>query len=270
MNQYQIRLATLGFVVIGGAVLVGTFLFGLQRYFRPAWDESMHDIAAAERQDELASGRSRPPLSLSTDRGRRQALREQHLHEVAQLRAMLEDKTAALRKQQADLEATAAEKDRLEKEIDDYLDLLLKSSAAPNTTALPSAAVTAAEEAAAQRETQAALDAEIGAYIADVASEIQRQQQRIADLEQTLAVEADNNRLATSVIVESGAGVVPILVTMLLDDRPAYRRWAANVLGQMGRSAVPAREALLMISEDDDASVRLAVQTALKQIDQGF
>jgi uncharacterized sulfatase len=65
-----------------------------------------------------------------------------------------------------------------------------------------------------------------------------------------------------------GAEVLPQLVKTLSDRDAAVRYWAAIGLGNQGRAAEPAAEALLAALQDPSPSVRIAAARALCRLDR--
>jgi len=68
------------------------------------------------------------------------------------------------------------------------------------------------------------------------------------------------------VAVATGAPVVEGLVTKLDDDTTAVRKWAAEVLGEIGTDAEDAIGPLMSLLNDEDEQVRRAVRDALQKI----
>jgi hypothetical protein len=76
-------------------------------------------------------------------------------------------------------------------------------------------------------------------------------------------------RVATDLLVRLGAGVVPLLISVLREPDAARRATACQVLAQLGRSAAAALPELLETLHDDAAPVRAGAACALGRIGSG-
>ncbi len=82
--------------------------------------------------------------------------------------------------------------------------------------------------------------------------------------EQAMAEERVLRDAASETLVRIGEAAVPRLVEALNDERPAVRRWAAEVLTEMGPRADAAIGPLMEALGDEDTEVRLAAAQALR------
>ena len=96
--------------------------------------------------------------------------------------------------------------------------------------------------------------------------ELSQSQARVMELELSLLREIETSTRASEAIVDAGPPVVPTLIETLSDANPDLRGWAATVLGRMGLDATDAVEALRRATQDADAAVAAAAQSALDQI----
>jgi chromosome segregation ATPase len=71
---------------------------------------------------------------------------------------------------------------------------------------------------------------------------------------------------ASAALAQAGSAAVPGLIELLADRRPEIRRWAAQVLGEIGPDAEDALDALELARADPDEEVRTAVGKALRRI----
>jgi hypothetical protein len=223
---------------------------------------------------EADPGERVPPSSLSSRRLRpaRSGLRdvsvEEQMRKFEQLRMLLDRKTAQLEQQRAQLARTATENRQLQDEVDRYLTLLVQLLTEDLQTPSDSQASTPTSQTAASAEPPELSGADLEMQLGALNWALEQAQAQIAVLQESLVRQGRQTELATEAVVEAGAAAAPVLVTLLADDDPTVRQWAATILGQIGPAAVPATDALTLLLEDEDAAVREAAANSLRQIDQ--
>jgi hypothetical protein len=108
----------------------------------------------------------------------------------------------------------------------------------------------------------------------DLAAEMAANDGKIQQLQQQSELEATVllaemqtfKTVASQALAGLGAESVEALVQLLSDPRPRIRRWAAQVLGQVGPQAQEAIPALIDAMSDEDEGVRTQVRQALDLI----
>lgn len=233
---------------------------------------------------------SRPPSPEEGDYLRRGAktreefLAAQSAAEVERLQRLLEEKNQSLQQRTALLQQRTAEYQKLKKDFDVAAELVLQffdgeataaDHAAPATEKTPDAAAPA--EVAALREElnrTRVLENALAAEVEELRLEVLAAEAEIARIEQEtraqgsqlLAGERELRDAADETLVRIGEPAIAALTEALGDERPAVRRWAAQVLGEMGPAASPAVGPLMEALSDRDNSVRTAAAQALRAI----
>jgi TolA-binding protein len=252
--------------------LIGLALFGLFAVALVWGALSLRQAARRTEQDlsallPVVEPKARPARSLAeaaqrsepASQGRIEALRaqvERLSARVGQLSKQLEQKN----KEYDALKTSSHRNNELLMEIftssEDYGPLLAEVISKD-----PSVAATEAEES-----TVSELNNELRQARADLAeleTEAAASGLRILELEER---QERFEALAGLALLEAGAVAVPSLIELLTDRRAEIRRWSATLLGDMGRDAESAVEALQEALADPDATVRSAARKALDQI----
>ena len=107
----------------------------------------------------------------------------------------------------------------------------------------------------------------MGVEIELIQWQIEQANERVAELELTAIRELVRSNEATQTLIATGSAAVPALLDRLADEDPDIRRWAVNVLGQIGPEASLAIEALVEALNDDNEDVREAARIALDRIE---
>jgi HEAT repeat protein len=218
---------------------------------------------------------------------REEFLAAQSAAEVERLQRLLEEKNQSLEQRTVLLQQRTAEYQKLKKDFDAAAELVLQfldgeaiaaDEAAPAPEKAPDAAASAAPaEIAALREElnrtrllENALAAEVEELRLEVLAteaEVDRiEQEARAQAAQLLAGERALREAADETLARIGEPAIAALTEALADERPAVRRWAAQVLGEIGPAASPAVGPLMEALSDRDDSVRTAAAQALRAI----
>jgi chromosome segregation ATPase len=253
--------------------LIGLALFGLFAAalvwgafsLRQAARRTEQDLGALlpEAQSKPRAARSLADASLSrsesTSQGRIEALRtqvERLSARIGQLSKQLEQKN----KEYDALKGSLQRNNELLMEIftsnEDYGGLLAEVISKD-----PSVAATEAEESTVSELKNELRQAR--AELAELETEAAASGLRILELEER---QERFEALAGLALLEAGAVAVPSLIELLSDPRAEIRRWSAMLLGDMGRDAEPAVEALQEALADSNETVRSAARKALNQI----
>ena len=272
-------------VVIVYAVMSVTvvllFYVGYRLYFRPSIDAQLASIAAqatpqatrlAPRGDETTYARPH----------RRQSF-DEALRRIGQLKQLLAEKTALLNEKSGLLDKKTAENEKLSREANETFALMevmttrdsLGENDIAEATQDDGSAATQTEMARLEEELQQTdmADETLEAALVAAEWELEQAYAELAEAQQSssgAAVQSPVESVATDLLVEIGASAVPTLAAALTDDRAEVRKWAANVLGEIGGAAITAGDALTMALRDNDPAVRQAADEALARIESDF
>ena len=179
--------------------------------------------------------------------------RIQQLQEVSRQRDLLKQ----------DLWQLQREHDQLRRETDQTMNAFVEFSSQVNDGNLTS--TVARENTATEAPTTEATNFDVEIEL--IEWQIEQANQRVADLELTALREIIRSNEATQALIATGAAAVPALLDRLAEEDPEIRRWAADVLGQIGPEASLAVEALLEALNDANEDVRESAKIALDRIE---
>ncbi len=250
------------------------------------WQPSGNTAALLQVEpEEVSATRRTPPRADDGFIYERQEAFAEAARRIKQLEALLERKTELLNQRTELLNKRTAEYDALREEADRYLMLLLEQLDPP----MPETP-TGDQDADRRRQGEQQARGNLRDELRRLRGELERsdlqeealqgeleqlrgeliaaeQQLAEVELEQLLGnTTAGERPLATEALMRVGAEATPVLMVALRDERPDIRRWAAEVLEQLGPAGADAVPALRTARQDTDPAVRQAAQRALRAV----
>lgn len=274
MDVFNRVLVFAAYVVVGCIIGISAWAAGL--YYASSQRAALNDYA-----DELERD---PAMRLAQASVPTPGVHVEHLFaqraQIERLQAALAQKDALLDRKRQLLDQKTVDQQTIEDELESAITVLEMLAAqallAPSIQDDPNDQPLAAEleKLQEERNRNQALALQLQQDLEELAAEMAVTDQRIQQLRQqsefeTTVLLAEMETLqsvASRALAGLGADSVDALVDLLADPRPRIRRWAAEVLAQIGPPAQEAIPALVDIMSDPDPSVREEVRRALDSI----
>ncbi len=200
--------------------------------------------------------------------------------QIERLQAALAQKDALLDRKTQLLDQKTAEQQELQAELESTITMLEMLAAEALLARQPSDELedprlkAELERLREERNKNVALAQRLQADLDQLAAEMAATDDKIQQLQQQSELETTVllaemqtfQTVASQALAGLGSESVAALVSLLSDPRPRIRRWAAQVLGQIGPSAREAIPALIDAMSDEDQAVRAEVRRALDAI----
>ncbi len=274
MDLFNRVLVFAAYVVIG--CIIGVSAWAAGWYYAGSQRDAMHDAFGdldADATLRLAQASVPTP-----------GVHVEHLFaqraQIERLQAALEQKDALLDRKRQLLEQKSVDQQTLERELESAIAVLeLLAAQAMLADSIPEdpgdqPLMAELEKLQDERNRNQALAEQLQEELEKLAADMALTDERIRQLQQQSEFEttvlldevATLQTVASQALAGLGAESVDALVDLLADPRPRIRRWAAEVLAQIGPPADEAIPALVDIMSDPDPLVREAVQRALDSI----
>ena len=276
MESINRILVVAAYAVVGSVIGISAWVAG--HYYaasNPAGVNGFLDDAGLDASLVTASGGPAAPTP---------SIHVEHLFaqraQIERLQAALAQKDALLDRKTQLLDQKTAEQQVLQAELESMITMLEMLAAEALLTRQPSdeqedpRLKAELERLREERNKNAALAQRLQADFDQLAAEMAATDDKIQHLQQQSELETTVllaemqtfQTVASQALAGLGGESVAALVDLLSDPRPRIRRWAAQVLGQIGPSAREAIPALIDAMSDEDEAVRAEVRRALDVI----